>query len=122
MAKPKGFVAHKTTVSDCRRYVEDRKPFQTSNGQLFGMWCPSGVYAVFSYGQHWPLFVWEPKTKQWFANMDKYGTTTSKHHSKAHPFSTSTYHLTCEQMKALVAHGYTQVVAWRLTGSEEKVA
>jgi hypothetical protein len=122
MGKPKGFTAHKTTVAECRQYVERKTPFTTTNGQLFGMWCASGVYAVFSYGQHWPLFIFEPETKQWFANEDKYGTTTSKHYGKAHPYYQGVPHyLTCEQMKQLVANGYTQLVAWRLV-SGEKVA
>ena len=110
-----GVRAHEATVQTCRSYVEKRVPFHTSNKQLFGYGCDSGVYACFSYGQHWPVFVYEPTTHKWFANEDKYGTTTSKHYSKAHPFNTKPIHLSCTAMKQLVAVGYTKLVEWRLT-------
>ena len=117
MGKVNGVTAHEATVQTCRSYVERRVPFHTSNKQLFGYWTPSGVYAVFSYGQHWPLFVYEPTTHNWFANEDKYGTTTSKHYSKAHPFNTKPIHLSCAAMQQLVAGGYTKLVEWRLDGN-----
>lgn len=118
MGKINGVTAHETTVGECRQYVERTAAFHTSNKQLFGYWCESGVYAVFSYGQHWPLFVYEPKTRQWFANEDKYGTTTSKHYGKAHPFGVSITALSCTAMKKLVAVGYTALVEWRLVSGE----
>lgn len=119
MGKINGVTAHETTVASCRTYVERRVPFHTSNKQLFGYWTTSGVYACFSYGQHWPLFVYEPTTCKWFANEDKYGTTTSKHYSKAHPFNTPTpIHLSCAAMQQLVSGGYTKLVEWRLVSGE----
>lgn len=117
MGKINGVTAFETTVSECRHYVERRVPFHTSNKQLFGYWCDSGVYACFSYGQHWPLFIYEPTTHQWFGNEDKYGTTTSKHYSKAYPFTAPHVRkLSCEGMKLLVKDGYTRLVEWRLIG------
>lgn len=110
--------AHETTVGSCRTFVERRVPFHTSNKQLFGYWTPSGVYAVFSYGQHWPLFVFVSEVNRWFANEDKYGTTTSKHYGKAHPFHITPTKLSCTAMKTLVAVGYEQLVVWRLAGNE----
>jgi hypothetical protein len=119
MGKINGVTATETTVANCRSFVERRVPFHTSNKQLFGYWCDSGVYAVFSYGQHWPLFIFEPTTSQWFANEDKYGTTTSKHYGKAHPFYQGVpTKLSCTAMKRLVATGYTQLVEWRLVSGE----
>jgi len=119
MGKINGVTATETTVANCRSFVERRVPFHTSNKQLFGYWCDSGVYAVFSYGQHWPLFIFEPTTSQWFANEDKYGVTTSKHYGKAHPFYQGVpTKLSCTAMKRLVATGYTQLVEWRLVSGE----
>lgn len=115
MGRINGVMAHKATVGSCRQFVERRSAFHTNNKQLFGYWTTSDVYAVFSYGQHWPLFVYEPKTSQWFANEDKYGITTSKHYTKAHPLVDVTF-LPCAGMKQLVAMGYTKLVEWRLLG------
>ena len=120
MGKINGVTAHETTVQSCRQYVERRVPFHTTNKQLFGYWCDSGVYAVFSYGQHWPLFVYEPQTTRWFANEDKYGTTTSKHYGKAHPFATPVTSLSCTAMKKLVSAGYTALAEWRITDNDRE--
>jgi hypothetical protein len=114
MGKINGVTAHETTVGNCRSYVERMVPFHTSNKQLFGYWTPSGVYACFSYGQHWPLFIFEPKTARWYANEEKYGTTTSKHFSKAYPLTSEPVNLSCTAMKKLVSEGYTALVEWRL--------
>lgn len=114
MGRINGVMAHETTVQGCRSFVERRAAFHTSNKQLFGYWLESGVYACFSYGQHWPLFIYDPKTSLWFANEDKYGTTTSKHYSKAHPFNVTPVKLSCAAMKQLAAKGYVKLVEWRL--------
>lgn len=67
----------------CRPYVEKKIPFQNSNGQLFGRWETPLMYVVYSYGPHWPLFVWDGF--DWYENEDKYSPTTSKHRTQAHP-------------------------------------
>ena len=86
MAIVNGVSCANTTVQDCRRYVQQRRNFATSNKQLYGYSIKRGdtvLYVVWSYGYHWPLFVYRDGV--WFHNEDKYGPTTSKHHTKAHP-------------------------------------
>lgn len=62
-------------------YVEQRKPFRASN--IYGRTLRDGSYAVFSYGEHWPMFAWVDG--QWYENEDRYSVTTSKHRSQSHP-------------------------------------
>lgn len=62
-------------------YVSRREPFQGSN--LFGETLPGGAYVVYSYGYHWPLFVYDGT--RWWRNEDKYSPTTSKHSGQACP-------------------------------------
>jgi hypothetical protein len=60
-------------------------PFVTHNNTLFGEWVTPWLYVVFSYGQHWPLFVFEKIGGTWMVNEDKFSRTTSKHRGQAHP-------------------------------------
>jgi hypothetical protein len=63
-------------------FVTARKPFQNSKGTLRGEDYGT-VYVVYSYGRHWPLFVW--MNGQWYRNRETYSRTTSKHSGQAHP-------------------------------------
>ena len=68
-------------------FVIDREEFKTNNGTLYGVHIDN-KYVVFSYGQHFPLFIYVDG--RWFENSDKYSVTTSKHHSYAHPRAETT--------------------------------
>jgi hypothetical protein len=66
-----------------RPYVQAKKAFTNHNGQLFGRWETPLLYAVYSYGDHWPLFIHDGF--DWYENEDKYSPTTSKHRTQTHP-------------------------------------
>jgi hypothetical protein len=71
---------------DARQYVQTKRPFAASN--LYSEWKKLGdryVYIVYSYGPHWPLFLYDNEVGVWFENMDHYSRTTSKHRSQSHP-------------------------------------
>lgn len=67
----------------CRPYVQARKPFTNSNGQLYAVQHTPTLYVVYSYGDHWPLFVHDGF--DWYENEDKFSVTTTRHRSNAHP-------------------------------------
>ena len=70
-------------------------------GNVFAINYPvTGYYIVFSYGLHWPLFIYDHKKGQWYGNSDKYSATTSKHYRKLNPGNVLP--LPCEEMKRLV--------------------
>lgn len=80
----------KTTNRYASDYVRNQKPFTNSNNQLYGEWVTPDTYAVFSYGPHWPLYIW--RNGVWFENEDRYSVngdrysvTTSRHRTYAHP-------------------------------------
>lgn len=56
--------------------IRKRLPFKGTN--FFGESYPNG-YVVYSYGYHFPLFVYVNKACQWYGNSEKYSSTTSKH-------------------------------------------
>jgi hypothetical protein len=77
---------------DCRSFVKELKLFHNSG---FNSGHPKGatlwselrddIYVVYSYGQHWPLYInWKGI---WFSNNDKSPSrTTSKHTSQTNPY------------------------------------
>lgn len=77
----------RTTNRGARKYVQTLTPFTNSNNQLFARWVSPQLYVVFSYGDHWPLFIYSTDTKRWYANEDKASRTTSHHYSYAYPHS-----------------------------------
>lgn len=74
------------TRQQARPYVQKKHPFRTSNGQLYALWPTPNIYVVYSYGEHWPLFVWDAAASRWLENEDRHSsTTTTRHRSYAHP-------------------------------------
>lgn len=107
---------------EARAFVQRLHPFEGNN--LYGTyWCcnPSSIhpgdsgYAVFSYGDHWPLFVSIHLDGKdvWFENEERHSMTTSKHKSQTHP-QQPTNLLPLREMVLLVQKGYRAMVARRL--------
>jgi len=61
------------------------------NASIFGYWHDfesyelRNIYAVYSYGQHFPMYVYDKSIDKWFGNYDRYSHSTSKHQSQARP-------------------------------------
>lgn len=72
------------TNRQARDSVIKLEEFRTANGTIFSI-DSEKVYTVYSYGSHFPMYVYEKSSKHWFANSDKYSRTTSKHQSQARP-------------------------------------
>lgn len=107
-----------------RPYVQQKQAFKNSNNQLYAEWldAPDGSlarYVVYSYGRHWPLFIYVPHVSTWFENKDRCSTTTSKHRTFTHPHC-DTVSLTCEQMKLLDRLGYSSLIFDRLNANASK--
>lgn len=64
------------------------------------------LYIVYSYGWHFPMYIYCRQSDLWYGNTDKYSVTTSKHQSQAQP-QTVNHWLTTNAMKDLVRHGST---------------
>jgi hypothetical protein len=43
------------------------------------------LYIVYSYGDHFPIYVYDHAAGMWFGNDDKYSPTTSRHQTYARP-------------------------------------
>jgi len=95
MRNEKQMKTTKTSNRKARRFVQDREPFTGSNTS--GGWEGKDTYVVYSYGRHWPLFIW---AGWWYENAGRYSVTTSKHSSQLHP-GVETRKLSCPEMRAL---------------------
>lgn len=87
----------------CRALVQAKQPFK-GYGSIYARACGPKGYAVFSYGEHWPLHVWDGE--QWFHNPEPCSVTTSKHYSQSHPWDTNRTAasiLSCQGARDLVA-------------------
>jgi hypothetical protein len=84
----------------CRPYVQARKAFTNSNGQLYAVNHTPMLYVVYSYGDHWPLFVWDGF--DWYENEDRYSNTTTRHRSYAHPYANTTKR-SCKWLQNFIA-------------------
>ena len=75
---------------------------------------PTYIYAVYSYGHHFPLYIaeWLNPDKsdiKWYENADRYSVSTSKHRSQLRPSNTKTTLLNTEDMKIMSLHGIAGV-------------
>jgi len=93
----------RVSTQQAYQFVAKREPFQNHSGSLYGKWqeympiyrdrhvefrpplYQEKLYVVYSYGSHWPLFIYSEATNQWYGNSDKHSRTTSKHKGSARP-------------------------------------
>ena len=76
----------KTSNKKAIESIKALEPFQASN--MFGEWFGGGVgknYVVYSYGYHFPMYVWDSVARMWIGNKDKYSPSTSRQQSQARP-------------------------------------
>ena len=71
-------------------YTTYHIPFRNSTGTVFAEEPPNSfegqdLYVVYSYGEHFPIYVYDYQSEMWFGNDDKYSPTTSRHQTMAEP-------------------------------------
>ena len=94
-----------------RDYVNGFKEFDGSN--MFGKWIPQGggrvndnqVYAVYSYGSHFPMYVYDKVENKWIGNKDKYSRSTTRHQSQGRPSGEIHVWYNTDDMKEVIWHG-----------------
>ena len=74
---------NKIANKDAKQLVVRFIDFKGSN--TFGLWENQFCYVVYSYGKHFPMYVYDGISRRWFGNYDKYSQTTSKHMSQCRP-------------------------------------
>lgn len=104
-----------TTVNNAAisRWTTNREPVRSHNTTLYSA-AVGRLYVVYSYGEHWPLYIYDTDMGVWFENTTKPpSSTTSRHHNAARPRDAETVHLARDEMCALRDAG--SYAAWRPT-------
>lgn len=73
----------RTSNQKCRELVDERIPFKAHN--LFGENVGHRYYVVYSYGHHWPMWVFDRTEHEWIGTDSKYSVSTSKQRSQSRP-------------------------------------
>jgi hypothetical protein len=74
----------KISNTEAAVYVAGRLPFQGNN--LFANTIRQ-LYVVYSWGHHFPIYVYDPTICKWYGNTDKFSQSTSRHQTLAMPVS-----------------------------------
>ena len=93
-----------------RAYVQRKEHFDGAN--VYARWhrrsdslqSKQTIYVVYSYGNHFPLFVYDADADVWVENSDKFSATTSKHRTQLHPLC-ETLKRPLEDVKLVAAYG-----------------
>lgn len=104
----------RTTNQSAYSAVMAKEKFTASN--MFAEWMKIGLvnsdngvlfkelYVVYSYGYHFPMWVWDESAGQWIGNKDKYSRSTTRQQSQTRPSNITTW-LNTEEMKKVVQWG-----------------
>lgn len=88
----------RTSNKRCAEYVRQRIPFKANH--IFAEYV-NGRYVVFSYGYHFPMYLYDKNNRVWFKNIDKYSQSTSCHQTQAQPYL-NCIKVNTKQIKALM--------------------
>ncbi len=102
-----------------RACVDRRMLFKNNNGTVYSEWHdgPCGrdtIYVVYSYGNHFPLYVYDVQTQQWYGNKDKYSPTTSRHQTQARPSEHIAHWFDTDALKEVSYFGLAGAVDQRM--------
>lgn len=92
----------RTSNKDCRNLVDARIPFKAHQMYAENV---GALYVVFSYGAHWPMWVFDRVGHEWIGTDSKYSSSTSRQQSQSRPsdFPLEGKRFHVEHLKEMVA-------------------
>jgi hypothetical protein len=93
---------NRTSIKFASDFVTKKEPFTASN--TFGKWVKD-LYVVYSYGYHYPMFVWDDIAQAWFENITKSTRSTEKQKVHLRPNAHVEYKLDTGELMQLVSAG-----------------
>lgn len=103
-----------TTNKQARELALNKQEFKTSNGTIYGTHnLAADTYTVYSYGEHFPMYVYDYRMNEWYGNSDKYSPTTSKHQSTCRPPNVSHW-VNTATLQILAAKGVINYLTYKL--------
>lgn len=100
--------SNSTTLANAHNHVEGRRLFFVRNpntpyGSVFTE-AVENLYVVYSYGYHFPMWVYDYAIGKWIGNADKYSVSTSRQQSKTRPNNVSFWFKT-DELKGMIGKG-----------------
>jgi|TARA_R110002153_G_scaffold245393_1_gene400930 hypothetical protein len=108
----------RTSNQDCSTYVNKCEEFKGAWNKTSGSYSlfaedysnvkespvlPEGLYVVYSYGHHFPMYAYDYRLKVWIGNEDKFSVSTSRHQSHARPRFEIGKWLSTDEMHSLIS-------------------
>jgi hypothetical protein len=79
-------------LDDCVELARKKEPFTFNN--VYALYREANAlriepptYTVYSYGSHYPMYVYDYEACQWYGNEDKSTPTTQRHKTRFEPYS-----------------------------------
>ena len=100
----------KVANKNASQYVDELKVFEGSNtfAEHTATLSPNkkNLYVVYSYGYHFPMYIYDYQAGIWVGSNDRYSMSTSKHQSLCRPSAEIRCWLdTAEEMKEYIRRG-----------------
>ena len=80
-------MAKRIANKNARQYVNELKSFKGSN--IFAenriSFDSEELYVVYSYGYHFPMYIYDRQAGIWVGSNDKYSSSTTRHQSQCRP-------------------------------------
>jgi len=111
MSKPKN-------LDECVELAREKEPFTFNH--VFADFRPDHIrtrvpprYVVFSYGYHYPMYVYDYEACQWYGNADKSTQTTQRHKKRFEPYSVAQW-VDTETLTRIATSGIVNATAQRM--------
>ena len=79
----------RTTNTKVKSYINNLTEFDANN--IFAR-CEGPLYIVYSYGLHFPMYIYNKQNNIWVGNSNSYSRTTTKHKTQARPAQDITFY------------------------------
>ncbi len=105
-------------LDDCVVLVRKKEPFTFNN--VYALYRESNAlriepptYTVYSYGTHYPMYVYDYEACQWYGNKDKSTPTTNRHKKRFEPYSVAHW-VDTDTLSNISIHGIVETSAQRM--------
>ena len=105
-------------LDDCVALARKKEPFTFNNvyalyREANALRIEPSTYTVYSYGSHYPLYVYDYEACQWYGNKDKSTPTTNKHMKRFEPYSVAQW-VDTDTITRIATSGIVNATAQRM--------
>lgn len=110
-------IHRRVSSRDMCKYTAQHKQFSNHECSCYGRHILTG-YAVYSYGEHFPIYFWDKETNSWFGNSGKHSRSTTRHQTDAYPAGVPREEMTWvkkSDLNTIILDGAIGAVATRIS-------